>query len=339
MADREKFEAFQELLFGELNEDLIQEGTPAVQRDRFSKCLRDNTTGGKLNRGMAVVNTGHNLLKRPLTVKEYEELSILGWLTELFQAAYLIWDDIMDRPESRRGKPCWYRAEDVGLLAINDASLLKTCIFKLLHRHFRDHPEYLAFIELFNEAGFRTELGQLCDTSTASNDTAGDMTAEQYRFIAANKTAFYSFYLPVALGLHYVQGATEENLKEAQRVLLEIGEYFQIQDDVFGDPKETGNIGTDIRDNKCTWILIQALRLCNTDQRQMLIDSYGKRDPAHERRVLQLFKEIQIEKTYREFEERKLMELCEQIDCLDRRCGLEPAIFTSILNAVQRRNN
>ncbi|KAF5859798.1 hypothetical protein ETB97_002407 [Aspergillus alliaceus] len=269
MADREKFEAFQELLFSELNKDLIQEGTPAVQRDRFSKCLRDNTTGGKLNRGMAVVNTGHNLLKRPLTVKEYEELSIIGWLTELS------------------------RQQDVGLLAINDASLLKTCIFKLLHRHFRDHPEYLAFIELFNEAGFRTELGQLCDTSTASNDTAGDMTAEQYRFIAANKTAFYSFYLPVALGLHYVQGATEENLKEAQRVLLEIGEYFQIQDDyldVFGDPKETGKIGTDIRDNKCTWILIQALR---TDQRQMLIDSYGKRDPVHERRVLQLFKEIQ----------------------------------------------
>ncbi|KAL5356424.1 isoprenoid synthase domain-containing protein [Aspergillus floccosus] len=255
MAGREEFEAFQELLFGELNEDLKQRGTPAAQRDRFNKCLSDNTTGGKLNRGLAV-------------------------LTELFQAA----------SEYRRGKLCWYRAEGVGLLAINDA-------------HFRDHPEYVAFVELFNEAGFRTELGQLCDTSTACNNRTGDMTADQDRFIAANKTLFYSFYLPVALGLHYVQ------------VLLEIGEYFQIQDDyldVFG-----------------ILILIQALCSCNTDQRQMLIDSYGKRDPAHERRVLQLSKEIQIEKTYSEFEERKLKELYEQIDGLDRRCGLEPGNFTS----------
>ncbi|GIJ89487.1 hypothetical protein Asppvi_008429 [Aspergillus pseudoviridinutans] len=341
MADRQKFEAVQELLFLELKEGLIQRGTPAAQRERVEKCLKENTAGGKLIRGLAVVNTGFSFLKRPLTEAEHEELSILGWCTELFQAAYLIWDDIMDNSEYRRGKPCWYRAGGVGLLAINDASLLKSCIFILLQRHFRDHPEYLAFIELFNEAGFRTELGQLCDTTIGCNSIAGDMSAEQYTFIATNKTAFYSFYLPVALGLHYVRGASKENLEEAQSVLLQIGEYFQIQDDyldVFGDPKTTGKIGTDIQDNKCSWLVIQALHSCTADQRQILIDSYGKRDPVPERRVLQLFDQMQIEKMYREFEERKLEELYKQINDIDRRGGLQSNIFLFILDAIRQRN-
>ncbi|KAF7158191.1 hypothetical protein CNMCM5623_002857 [Aspergillus felis] len=325
MADRQKFEAVQELLFHELKEDLMQRGTPAAQRERVERCLEENT----------------GFLKRPLTEVEHEDLSILGWCTELFQAAYLVWDDIMDNSEYRRGKPCWYRAGGVGLLAINDASLLKSCIFILLQRHFRNHPEYLAFIELFNEAGFRTELGQLCDTTIGCNSTAGDRSAEQYNFIATNKTAFYSFYLPVALGLHYVRGASNENLEEAQSVLLQIGEYFQIQDDyldVFGDPKTTGKIGTDIQDNKCTWLVIQALHSCNADQRQTLIDSYGKRDPTPERRVLQLFDQMQIEKMYREFEGRKLEELYKQINDLDQRGGLHSSIFLFILDAIRRRN-
>jgi farnesyl diphosphate synthase len=45
------------------------------------------------------VNTGFSFLKRRLTEVEHEDLSILGWLNELFQAAYLILDDIMDNSE------------------------------------------------------------------------------------------------------------------------------------------------------------------------------------------------------------------------------------------------
>jgi farnesyl diphosphate synthase len=57
------------------------------------------------------------------------------------------------------------------------------------------------------------------------------MTEEHYTFIVTNKTAFYNFYLPVALGLHYVRGASEEKLERARNILLQIWEYFQIQDD------------------------------------------------------------------------------------------------------------
>ena len=247
----------------------------------------------------------------------------------------------MDSSEYRRGKPCWYRTEGVGLLAINDATMLKSCIFVLLRKHFRDHPEYSAFIDLFCEAAFRTELGQLCDTTTGRNGTTQDMTVEHYTFITANKTSFYTFYLPVALGLHYTQRASKKNLEQAQNLLQQIGEYFQIQDDyldVFGDPKITGKVGTDIQNNKCTWLLLQALQSSNPDQRQALSESYGISDRAHERRVLQVFDQLHIERIYRDFEERRLNELRKQINDIDQGSGLKKDIFLTILDSIQRRN-
>lgn len=114
--------------------------------------------------------------------------------------------------ESRRGRPCWSKCEGVGLTAVNDTCMLKSCIFLLLQRHFCNHPEYVAFVDLFHEAAFRTELGRLCETVTVANGHIEDMTAERYDFIARNKTAFGSFYLPVALAMLYCGLASEEGL-------------------------------------------------------------------------------------------------------------------------------
>jgi farnesyl diphosphate synthase len=129
-----------------------------------------------------------------LTGIEIRHLSILGWLTEFFQAAYLIWDDIMDSSEYRRGQPCWYRRDGVGLSAVNDAYLIKSSIMVLLRQYFSDHADYGQLMELFQEAAFRTELGQLAaDMTTSSKCNLAEMTMEQYEFTAENKTAFYSF--------------------------------------------------------------------------------------------------------------------------------------------------
>lgn len=51
------------------------------------------------------------------------------------------------------------------------------------------------------------------------------------------------------------------------------GEFLQIQDDyldAFGDPEVTGKIGTDIESNKCTWLIVNALKLCTQEQRDIL---------------------------------------------------------------------
>ncbi len=65
------------------------------------------------------------------------------------QAFFLVADDIMDGSTTRRGQPCWYKRDDVGMTAVNDAILLETCIYTLLHNHFHDQPNYLDTLEAF----------------------------------------------------------------------------------------------------------------------------------------------------------------------------------------------
>ncbi|KAJ5471483.1 hypothetical protein N7530_008840 [Penicillium desertorum] len=341
MANLEKFREVLPFLADEIREDLSLRGAPSLTNDHLQQCLIDNTQGGKLHRGLTVVDTGHALQKRPLTPTEFQELSILGWLTEIFQASYLISDDIMDNSEYRRGKQCWYRRDGVGLAAINDATLLKSSIFILLQKNFRQHSQYLSIVELFIEAGFRTELGQLCDARASQEDRGFEhKSIEMYSFITINKTAFYSFYLPVALALHYFGLADERNLGHAERILLPMGEYFQVQDDyldVFGDPYFTGKVGTDIQDNKCTWLILEALRHCSAKQRQVLMSCYGRQDEANEANVKEIFEELYLPKRYREYETEMIQELQHRIDRVGERNGLKE-VFQMVLGKISRRN-
>lgn len=40
--------------------------------------------------------------------------------------------------------------------------------------------------------------------------------------------------------------------------------------DCFGDPKVMGKVGTDIEECKCSWLIIQALKKCSHQQREIL---------------------------------------------------------------------
>lgn len=81
----------------------------------------------------------------------------------------------------------------------------------------------------------------------------GRFTEKKYKSIVKSKTAFYFFYLPVAAAMYTAGSDEEKEHANAMKTLLEIGEFFQIQDDyldLFGEPSVTGNTGTDIQENK-----------------------------------------------------------------------------------------
>lgn len=296
-----------------------------------------------MNRGMSVPDTGSILLGRPLTEKELEDLSILGWLTELLQAFFLVSDDIMDSSITRRGQPCWYRQEGVGMIAINDAFMLESAIYVILKKHFRSHPAYADFIEIFHETTLQTELGQLCDLITAPEDNVdlNNFSMEKYTFIVKYKTAYYSFYLPVALALYYIQVATPKNLKQCEDILIPLGEYFQIQDDyldAFGSPETIGKIGTDIQDNKCSWLVNQALTMVTPEQRKLLDEAYGRKDSALEAKVKALYNDLKLEQHYLKFEEERVGHLRQQIDSVDESEGLKKEIFSAFLEKIYKRS-
>jgi farnesyl diphosphate synthase len=140
---------------------------------------------------------------------------------------------------------------------------------------------------------FATELGQLVDLITAPEQSIdlSRFSLAKHRLIVLYKTAYYSFYLPVALAMMYAGvpvpalaptlartisvssappksttngkvGEEEEPYQLALDILLPLGEYFQVQDDYldcFGT--NIGKIGTDIMDNKCSWVVCTALEV------------------------------------------------------------------------------
>ncbi|EEP79117.1 farnesyl pyrophosphate synthetase [Uncinocarpus reesii 1704] len=319
---RADFEAVFPSLVQDLSEHAQQYGDPYHS---FGVSLNANTPGGKLNRGLSVPDSALSLLSQPLNEKQFKDLCTLGWLTELLQAFFLVSDDMMDASITRRGEPCWYRREGVGMIAINDSFMLESSIYVLLKKHFRSHPAYVDFLELFHETTHQTELGQLCDLLTAPED----------------HTAYYSFYLPVALALHYLELATPKNLKQAHDILIPLGEYFQAQDDfldVFGRPEQIGKIGTDIQDNKCSWVINQALLRCSPEQRKVLDESYGRKDKDLEAKVKVVFNELDIVQVYRDFEEEQVGKIRGLIAAIDESEGLKKGVFESFLAKIYKRD-
>lgn len=268
---------------------------------------------------------------------------MLGWLVELMQAYFLVADDIMDASHTRRGAPCWYLMPNVGMIAINDSFMIESAIYRQLKRYFRQEKYYVDLIELFHEVTFQTELGQCCDLLTAPEDHVdlSKFSIDKWSFIVTYKTAYYTFYLPVALGLHLSGFATPKNLKQAEEILIPMGEYFQAQDDYldnFADPTTLGKIGTDIQDNKCSWLVNQALKLCNDEQRQVLEVNYGQKDKQKEAKVKELFNELKLQDVYADYEESRVTFLKEKIAALDESEGLKKSVFEDFLRKIYKRS-
>ncbi|OXB58576.1 UNVERIFIED_CONTAM: hypothetical protein H355_002747, partial [Colinus virginianus] len=238
--------------------------------------LEYNGPGGKWNRGMTVVAAYRELAGPGQRDPESLRCALaVGWCIELFQAFFLVADDIMDQSLTRRGQPCWYKKEGIGLDAINDAFLLESSVYRMLKKYCGQRPYYVQLLELFLQTAYQTELGQMLDLITApvSKVDLSRFSEERYKAIVKYKTAFYSFYLPVAAAMYMVGIDSREEHENAKAILLEMGEFFQIQDDYldcFGDPALTGKVGTDIQDNKCSWLVVQCLQRITPAQRRVL---------------------------------------------------------------------
>uniref|UniRef100_A0A8D0LAJ8 Farnesyl pyrophosphate synthase n=1 Tax=Sphenodon punctatus TaxID=8508 RepID=A0A8D0LAJ8_SPHPU len=217
------------------------------------------------------------------------------------QAFFLVADDIMDYSVTRRGQPCWYKKEGIGLNAVNDAFLLEACVYQLLKRYCRGQPYYLNLLELFLQG-----LGGALSPQIGLGAGADPAHARRYKAIVKYKTGFYSFYLPVAAAMYMAGIDSEEEHAHAKAILLEMGEFFQIQDDFldcFGDPSVTGKIGTDIQDNKCSWLVVACLCQASPEQRQLLEENYGQKEPEKVERVKQLYETLRLRDAYQACEE------------------------------------
>lgn len=348
--DRELFDSF----FPGLVDDIVKENENDPETGEAARHMREvleyNVPGGKKNRGLSVIGSLRHLISPDkLTETDEKNAIILGWCVEWLQAFFLVADDIMDESLTRRGKLCWYRKTGIGNIAVNDFLLIEATIYKLLKKHVYQEPYYVDVLNLFHEVIYQTATGQTLDLITKPGTNFENFTMERYKAIVKYKTAYYSFYLPVALAM-YMAGIKDTTSHEnAKEILLVMGEFFQIQDDYldcYGDPAVTGKVGTDIEEEKCSWLIIQALQRISTDQMQILKDNYGKKDSASSEKedkskkdsskVKKLYHELNLKQVFKDYEEESYKNIVELIS--QKSGNLPEGLFLEFVKKIYKRN-
>ncbi|XP_054277553.1 farnesyl pyrophosphate synthase-like [Macrosteles quadrilineatus] len=341
--DRRDFMAVFPDIVRDLTETHRQTEIPDVTK-WYAKVLQYNVPGGKKNRGLALV-LAHRMLvsSDALTPEKIRDTHIMGWCIEMLQAFFLVIDDMIDNAETRRGRPCWYRNPDVGYSAANDGIFIESGVYQLLRKHFSNKPYYMQALDMFHDVTHKTIMGQTLDVLTAQSlhkYKLDKFTMDRYNSIVKYKTSYYSFHLPVALAMYMAGITNAEAHRQAKVLLLEMGNFYQVQDDYmdcFGDPGVTGKIGTDIQDGKCSWLAVVALQRCTPQQRKIMEECYGSTDPEKVNAVKEVYNQINLPHIYATYEEDSYNLITTHIQQLS--AGLNHEVFFKLLDKIYKRDN
>lgn len=215
-----------------------------------------------------------------------------GVAIELFQSAALIHDDIADASELRRGEPCLYRTEGLGL-AINAGDLALTRVFEIVLADGSLPAERrLRVLEELVRMERHTLEGQALDLGWA-RDGRWDVTSDDYLYMIDGKTAWYTVASPLYAGA-LAAGAEPDAVRGLIEVGLPAGLAFQLQDDLLnlvGDADAQGkDFRSDITEGKRTLAVVWALEHLGGAERSELVEllESGTADTSRLARAVEL---------------------------------------------------
>ena len=219
---------------------------------------------------------------------------------ELFQAAALFHDDVIDDSDRRRGVPTAHRtlaeqhranhwrgsSERFGSAAailLGDLCLVASEEKFSSARPGLDDGAFEHAREAFDEMRTEVTIGQFLDIRAQAlplgDDPAADL--DRARTVIRAKAARYSVEHPVVIGAA-LAGASAEQLARCRAFGLPLGEAFQLRDDllgVFGEPATTGKpAGDDLREGKRTVLVALALQHADANDRAFIATRLG--DPG-----------------------------------------------------------
>ena len=224
-------------------------------------------------------------------------LTDLGVALELFQAAALVHDDVIDRSDTRRGQPAAHRrfedmhrrgelrgdAEHFGttgaILAGDLALAWAGQAFASAEVAAGTTAARGAFQQMHTEVITGQYLDVLAEVSEPAPQEAE--AVRRARTVLRYKAAKYSTEYPVVLGCALAGG--DAPLQRAfAAAALPAGEAFQLRDDllgVFGDPAATGKpVGDDLREGKRTELIAYGLFRSTPEQSRRLEGMLGDPD-------------------------------------------------------------
>lgn len=210
---------------------------------------------------------------------------------EHFQSAALIHDDIADNGQLRRGKPCMYLTEGVGL-AVNAGDYDLTLVTDaVLNDPLIGDDARIRVLRELTAMTERTIEGQALDLGWV-RDERFDLTVDDYLRMATLKTAHYSGAVPLACGA-IIGGGSREQVEALRSFGLDTGLAFQIQDDLInlvGSDRDK-DYRTDITEGKRTLVAVRALQdPAAHDEIEAILRS-GTHDPKALDRAVELFQQ------------------------------------------------
>ena len=193
---------------------------------------------------------------------------------EVFHNFTLLHDDLMDQADKRRNKPTVHKVWNANTAILSGDAML-IAAYQLIGETAPEHLKEV--LDLFTRTALEICGGQQYDMEFESRM---DVSEEEYLEMIRLKTAVLlacSLKTGAILG-----GASREDAENLYRFGINIGLAFQLQDDlldVYGDTKTFGkNIGGDILCNKKTFLLINALRRAEGEQKVQLEHWIARKD-------------------------------------------------------------
>ena len=185
---------------------------------------------------------------------------------EMYHNFTLMHDDVMDRADFRRGKPCVHKRWDERVAILSGDAMF---LFSYKRLAMCEPSKLADMLALFNQTAFEVFEGQHDDLAF---ETRNDVSEAEYVEMIRLKT---SVLLACALKMGaMLADASPDDMQHLYDFGQNIGLAFQLQDDyldVYGDFRTFGKrIGGDILCNKKTYMLINAFNLANDSQREEL---------------------------------------------------------------------
>ena len=192
----------------------------------------------------------------------------IGHIMEVFHNFSLVHDDIMDKADSRRGKPTVHKKWDEPTAILSGDNMLVKA-YELLINY--TGPNKDAILKTFTKTAAEVCEGQQNDMDFESRN---DVDIDSYLHMIQNKTA-------VLLGCSIKCGAlsgncNEQTSNELYDFAINMGMAFQLMDDyldTFGNSDNTGKIkGGDILQGKKTWLFLNSQHIDQEKHQELFND-------------------------------------------------------------------
>lgn len=212
---------------------------------------------------------------------------------ETFHNFTLLHDDLMDQSPIRRGKSTVYRK-----WSPNTAILSGDAMNILAWRYFlkADNPRLFDILKVFEKTSMEICEGQQYDMDFEQRN---DVSISEYMEMIRLKTAVL-LGCALKIGALYANANTND-IELIYNFGIKIGLAFQLRDDyldAFGDVATFGKqTGTDISDNKKTYLYLLALEKASETQRQrlrQLFSTQPEKPDSKIREVLDIYNQLDI---------------------------------------------